>query len=480
MILYCDLQGNVSSVPSSVPMGTLLEDVVIITPQANVTAVLRVKPAYQTYLPDIICSPVLKENNTVAFSAKLKKSVTGTAGRAEYQVVLKDPAGKTVASYMGSFNVSRGVMVEMPEDAEDLSDYSLEQIYTMLSNVTTVYNQLVNVENLIGMPEETLETTAQTLIGAANELYAWLKKHSDIIGTGEPLIPEDIAEGESGLIGLANANYHRLAEYMKHASVIHEGFDNRIAANVETLAEHKSQLDGHESRIKIAESDIDTLQSDVGSETLSTSAQNLKGAVNETVDIARKARDQAQTNRMNLISVDAQLQGVSRTFVVDTFNGFLNFIKDELFIVLYEDRDGDGEDELYEIYITDLKTGDNLLVVEDKVPDFWFEKTTDISKAESYPYDGEEHSLAAYDYTGNPVGVMHVLETDYAVIQQHATSAGLSAKQAKESAEQAGEYYENTKALAESIYVKQVAPPISLLQTAIVLPSATLAQIIGG
>lgn len=178
MILYCDLQGNVSSVPSSVPMGTLLDDVVIIAPQANVTAVLRVKPAYQTYLPEIFCFPVIREEHVVAFSGKITKSVTGTAGRAEYQVLLKDPTGKTVASYMGSFNVSRGVMVDMPEDAEDLSEYSLEQIYTMLSNVTTVYNQLVNVENLIGIPNQELETSRKTLIGAINELQ---ERANDIV-----------------------------------------------------------------------------------------------------------------------------------------------------------------------------------------------------------------------------------------------------------------------------------------------------------
>jgi hypothetical protein len=40
----------------------------------------------------------------------------------------------------------------------------------MLSNVTTVYNMLVNVENVIGMPNEELETTEKTLISAINEL----------------------------------------------------------------------------------------------------------------------------------------------------------------------------------------------------------------------------------------------------------------------------------------------------------------------
>lgn len=170
MIIYCGLDGKVSSVPSTFPMGTILDDVVIITPQANVTATLRVKPAYQSYLPEIICSPVINEDHAVAFKAKIEKSVTGTAGRAEYQVILTEASGKAVASYSGSFNVSRGVMVDMPEDVDHLENYSLAQIYELLTNVTTVYNMLVNVENVIGMPNEELETTAKTLISAINEL----------------------------------------------------------------------------------------------------------------------------------------------------------------------------------------------------------------------------------------------------------------------------------------------------------------------
>lgn len=205
MIIYCGLDGKVASVPSTVPMGTILDDVVIITPQANVTATLRVKPAYQSYLPEIICSPVINEDHAVAFRGKIEKNVTGTAGRAEYQVILTDQNGKAVASYAGSFNVSRGIMVDMPEDAEDLQSYSLEQIYTMLSNVTTVYNMLVNVENVIGIPNEELQTAQKTLISAINDLHRKANLLQSEIGTGT-LYEHRPAAGESGIIGAVNAN----------------------------------------------------------------------------------------------------------------------------------------------------------------------------------------------------------------------------------------------------------------------------------
>jgi hypothetical protein len=203
-------------------MGTILDDVVIITPQANVTATLRVKPAYQSYLPEIICSPVINEDHAVAFHGKIEKNVTGTAGRAEYQVILTDQNGKAVASYAGSFNVSRGIMVDMPEDAEELENYSLEQIYTMLSNVTTVYNMLVNVENVIGMPNEELETISKNIIGAINELNSTVKTHEETIAShGETIESHGkeinrqkqiIGDENSGLVKQANRNTSRIED----------------------------------------------------------------------------------------------------------------------------------------------------------------------------------------------------------------------------------------------------------------------------
>ena len=120
MIIYSDLAGSVSTVPSSVPMGSALNDIVIVVPQIHATCVLKIKPPNQEYLPDIVCkSAIQKEDNTLIFSATLPKAVTKMAGRAEYQLLLMDADGKRIASEMGTFNVARGVPVDMPDSVDE-------------------------------------------------------------------------------------------------------------------------------------------------------------------------------------------------------------------------------------------------------------------------------------------------------------------------------------------------------------------------
>jgi hypothetical protein len=70
-----------------------------------------------------------------------------------------------------------------------------------------------------------------------------------------------------------------------------------------------------------------------------------------------------------------------------------------------------------EVYSTDgLRTGDNIFVVESGIPDFWFEATTDTSRAESITLTvgGTERTLTllvyGYDNGGFPVGILHVIE----------------------------------------------------------------------
>jgi hypothetical protein len=347
-------------------MGTILDDVVIITPQANVTATLRVKPAYQSYLPEIICSPVINEDHAVAFRGKIEKNVTGTAGRSEYQVILTDQSGKAVASYAGSFNVSRGIMVDMPEDAEELENYSLEQIYTMLSNVTTVYNMLVNVENVIGMPNEELETTEKTLISAINELKT------------------------------------------------------AIAANAKKVQEHDTKIADHDRSIAAHGTQIEANKNAIG--------------VNKNAIEANAAL--SASNKTRIDAIDAQVKSIARTFAVKTFGEFIQFINGNISVTLYEDRNADGATEAYSVTVGDLITGDSVLIVEEEVPDFWFEKTTDISGAGTYFYNGTEYSLAAKQ--GNKdVGIWHATETDLSEVKEASEIAVAAANRAEAAAKRA-------------------------------------------
>lgn len=487
LILHCDLKGNVQSVPSSVPMGTILDDVVIIAPHTCAAVILKIKPPYQTYLPDIHCSPVLTVGddgkNMVVFRATLPKSITTTAGRAEYQVSQTDQSGKTIATYAGSFNVSRGVLVDMPEDVDELSNYSLEEIYRLLSNVSLVFNQLVTIENLIGYPTEELSTVEQTIIGAINDLDDITKKHGISIGNGNITVPDNLKEGESGLIGLANAAYVKLVAHIAESAMskngndphhTREAIDHAIDVHNTDATSHPSILadvSRNTARIDVAEQDIAQLESDVGKADLETIAKNLKGAVNEVNTIAKRAKEHANTNEAQLISINAQLQGVGRSYALEDFNEFLNFINGSTMLPIYEDRNGDGIDEQYIISVAHLKTGDNILLAEKEVPDFWFEKTQTESD-KTYEYNGFEHPLNAY-FNGTLVGVLHILETDWQVIAGHAMSAGQSAANAAASALEAKETEASIDKMVDELYFNQIAPPFDDLENSVFLATPT-------
>lgn len=153
---------------------------------------------------------------------------------------------------------------------------------------------------------------------------------------------------------------------------------------------------------------------------------------------ARYAMEQSNSTRTSLINLSAQVEGIGRTYVIPTFLQFIDFLKgDYPNLVLKEDRDGDGVDETYHIKVNDLKSGDNIIITEKGVPDFWFEKNAALSVFETYTYEGYQYSLGSI-IGGVVVGGAHVLETDYTVIEGHALSAAASANEAKGYAFDAG------------------------------------------
>lgn len=94
-------------------------------------------------------------------------------------------------------------------------------------------------------------------------------------------------------------------------------------------------------------------------------------------------------------------------------------------------------------YADALITGDNLLIVQKDVPDFWFEATTDETRTpDEYVYTDEfgvEQRIVlrvlGYDNGGAMVGLLHILESDYTVIEGYSKAASASAEEARESAD---------------------------------------------
>ena len=185
---------------------------------------------------------------------------------------------------------------------------------------------------------------------------------------------------------------------------------------------------------------------EIGTEDLITGGKTVKASVNEAVNTANMAKTQSDTVRTNLINLSAQVQGIGRTYVVSDFTHFIDFLNGNKSIELKEDRDGNGVVETYNIYIGDLKSGDNIIIVEKGVPDFWFEKNSAISVFDTYQYNGEEYSLSAKS-GGVSIGRAHILETDYTVIEGYATSSAASASDAKE-AEQSAKSHSTSALLA--------------------------------
>ncbi len=169
MIIYCGNDGNVTSVPSSIPFGSALTDVVIIAPQMGATAELRVKPPKGVYLPAIVCAPKINKDGVVVYHAQLPKDVATARGRADYQLVFTLADNKQIASYSGSFNVSAGVPVDMPQTVEELGEASIENLLACLSSLTSTILSVKHLEDLIGVDDE-LATVSKTIIAAINEI----------------------------------------------------------------------------------------------------------------------------------------------------------------------------------------------------------------------------------------------------------------------------------------------------------------------
>lgn len=320
-----------------------------------------------------------------------------------------------------------------------------------------------------------------------NSDYSLKLKQSiiDTIGVGTPIVPPDRPD-ESGLVRLSNSTYVNLNRHVNakidqdDVSIDIDPHNARAAIN-HSIYSHNMDPTSHPSiladvsrntdRIDICEQGIAQLENDVGKADLETIAKNLKGAVNEVNTIAKRAKEHAKTNETQLISINAQLQGVGRSYALEGFNEFLNFINGSTMLPIYEDRNGDGIDEQYIISVADLKTGDNILLAEKEVPDFWFEKTQTESD-KTYEYKGVEHPLNAY-FNGALVGVLHILETDYQVIAGHAMSAGQSAANAAASALEAQEAEASIDKMVDELYFNQIAPPYDELENSLFLATPT-------
>lgn len=268
-------------------------------------------------------------------------------------------------------------------------------------------NALYKVGNEYG--NSLLRTAAKTVIPAINE-------HDEKIGNGSILAPVpgyDDDGKETGLIGLANSTKRWLHYFINTTYRIHV---EESDAHFKQLDDHIVRIDGvlneHGREITLLKGRVTDIEDKIGYEELGTSEQTLIGGINE-VDHKTKV------NARDIVNLNSQILGIGKTYVVQTFPDFILFINGELKVTNYEDHDGDGVAEPYEIGIADLKTGDNILIAETYVPDFWFEKTTSIANAGEYTYTDKDGKETTYDLIGKIgdtiYGLLHQLEARYII-----------------------------------------------------------------
>jgi hypothetical protein len=159
--------------------------------------------------------------------------------------------------------------------------------------------------------------------------------------------------------------------------------DNKIAGAVAASTHAVSVSTDAKEVVSQLSEEVAGFRTEIGNESLIFDQDTIKGAVNLAMNNAVAAKGQSDDNRTALVSLSAQVAGVARTYVVPDFRSFINFLNALYSVALKEDRDGDGVEEIYNIYVTDLTTGDNIIIAETNVPDFWFEKNSALTSFES-------------------------------------------------------------------------------------------------
>lgn len=186
MVIYCDSDGNVQSVPSSVAFGEKLTDITIVTPQQSAAVVLKVFPPSGMSIPGAVCSPTITDNGVIVYNAKLHKGVTVASGRCYYQLefygrgkyTAYDEEGQEYEeegivswpSEEGSFNIQQGTNVDLPSSEDALKEYALEQYYALFESLSSAGLRITAAENLIGTGKQLL-TPEKNLIDAINKIY---------------------------------------------------------------------------------------------------------------------------------------------------------------------------------------------------------------------------------------------------------------------------------------------------------------------
>lgn len=387
----------------------------------------------------------IEDNTTIVYSFAQNENTAAVEGIHDCDITLYGLDGRRIASAKFTMVVSERVI---SDDDIVLTDNDMTAVDAMLNKEAE--RQASEVQR-VNAETQRAEAETQRVESENHRTESETQRKASEVQRAEAEEERQTAESERNaaeLIRKSNEDVRVSKDAEREASV-------KNAVNASGRAEVMATT-ALETANRAAE-DVSDFREEIGSESLIEGQKTVKSAVNHAVSTANTAKNQSEVTRNNLVNLSAQVQGIGRSYVVRTFAEFLDFMRSAKFVELKEDRDGDGVDETYKVYVSDLKTGDNILIVEDGVPDFWFEKNSALSEFETYTYNDTEYSLSA-TATGVTIGGAHILETDYTVIEGYSVSASasaqaasvsaLEAKEAKEAAETAQSEAERAKSLS--------------------------------
>ena len=139
MILFrAKRDGTVETTPSFVPQGSAMQDLVVVSEFGYSLCTINLYPASGMYIEPLICQPVRAEDgSTIMWTASLPPEATVVPGRVSYQLVFSAADGTRQGTLMGTFDVPRGVIVNVPENAEGLGQKTIADLYSLLSNIVS-------------------------------------------------------------------------------------------------------------------------------------------------------------------------------------------------------------------------------------------------------------------------------------------------------------------------------------------------------
>lgn len=172
MIFSVQENGDVKSIPSHITQGSFVHGVTVVAPFVNVTCILRLKPPSEEWLDDIVMAPTLTTDGRGAiFTGSIPDKVSTVAGRLLYSLEFVGRDGESVSSESGSINVLPGVITDMPNSVEDLSRYSLNQIYALLASVNG---------NVFGLAKTVKDVMTSTPVEILIPKTAWMNNRATI------------------------------------------------------------------------------------------------------------------------------------------------------------------------------------------------------------------------------------------------------------------------------------------------------------